>query len=103
MLNKSEAPLFGYWFWAAKAYFHSEFLSFDKTAYHWNRIGKVNICQLSEVIHTIEMGWKRFFLKQMKLIWIIVRIMKGNFVGNKKWTSDYHKWTKKHNVISMTY
>ena len=41
---------------------------------------------------SIPLTWvQNAFLKQMKLIWINVRIMKGNFVGNKKWTSDYHR------------
>ena len=53
--------LFGYWLWAAKAYFCVEFVCYDKTLYHWNRIEKkVSICHQSAVIYTTEMGSKRF-------------------------------------------
>ena len=44
---------------------------------------------------SIPLKWvQNTLLEHMKLI---VRITKGNFVGNKKKTSNYHKWTKKHN------
>ena len=83
MLNKSEAPLFGYWFWAAKAYFYGEFVCYDKTVYHWNCIGKVSICLQSAVIYTTEMSSKRFFkAHQINLN----SHMEVNFVGNKKRT-----------------
>ena len=63
MMNAEQirAPLFGYWFWAATAYFYGEFVCYDKTVYHLNRIEKVSICNLSAVIYTLEMGSKHSF------------------------------------------
>ena len=92
MLHKSEVPLFGYWFWAAKAYFYGEFVCYDKTVNQWNRIWKVNICLQSTVIYTTEMGSKRVFkAHQINL----------NNHSNYVRTSNYHKWTKKHDMLNF--